>query len=121
MNARHPCRKKFLINFSHTIFVPYEGDMQQLMEAREAAGQEGSPTQVERVKFIHCVVGEPQSVAEQMELVLKAFRELDRQCRAQAEAVGMEVDNLTVADVAYPLITKRVGDGCVSTATVPCL
>ena len=43
-----------------------------------------------------------------MVLVLKAHRELDSQCRAQAEAAGMEVENLTVADIAYPLVTKRV-------------
>lgn len=34
--------------------------------------------------------------------------ELDSQCHSQAEAAGMEVDNLTVADIAYTLITKRV-------------
>ena len=84
------------------------GDLKQLMEAREAARQEGPPTRAERVKFICRVVGEPESVAQLMELVLKAHLELDRQCRAQAEAACFQVDNLTVADVAYPLITKRV-------------
>ena len=43
-----------------------------------------------------------------MILVVKAHRETDVQCRKQAEAAGMEVDNLTVADIAYPLITRRV-------------
>ena len=108
MNAEYPRRKKFLVDLSHAIFVQHKGDLRELMEAREAAGQEGPPTRAERVKFICRVVGEPQSIAERMELVLKAQRELDRQCHAQAEAAGMEVDNLTVADVAYTLITKRV-------------
>ena len=108
MNTEHPRRKKFLIDLSHAIFVQHEGDQQQLMKAREAAGLEGPPTRAERVKFIHRVVGEPESVAERMVLVLKAHRELDWQCRTQAEAAGMEVDNLTVADVAYPLVTKRL-------------
>lgn len=47
-------------------------------------------------------------MADRMILILKAHRELDSQCQSQAEAAGMEVDNLTVADVAYPLITSRV-------------
>ena len=34
--------------------------------------------------------------------------EIDSQCRSQAEAAGLEVDNLTVADITYPLIAKRV-------------
>ena len=88
--------------------MQHEGDRQQLMEAREAAGLDGTPTRTERVKFIRRVVGEPESVAKRMVLVLKAHRELDSQCRSQAEAAGMEVDNLTVADVAYPLVTKRL-------------
>ena len=108
MNAEHPRRKKFLVDLSHAIFVQHEGDWQQLMEARETAGLEGPLTRVERVKFIRRVVGEPESVAERMTLVVKAHRELDLQCRSQAEAAGMEVDNLTAADVAYPLITKKV-------------
>ena len=125
MNAEHPRRKKFLVDLSHAIFMQHEGDQQQLMKAREAAGLEGPPTRTERVKFIRRVVGEPESVAERMVLVLKAHRELDYQCRSQAEAAGMEVDNLTVADVAYPLVTRRlmgvfqqqlvhVRNGCIS-------
>jgi hypothetical protein len=43
-----------------------------------------------------------------MTLVLQAHRELDAQCRVQAEAAGMEADNLKVADIAYPLVTKRM-------------
>jgi hypothetical protein len=108
MNAEHPRRKKFLIDLSHAIFVQHEDDLKDLMRARKAAGFKGPPTRVERVKFIRRVVGEPESVAERMILVLKAHRELDSQCRSQAEAVGMEVDNITVADIAYPLITQRV-------------
>ena len=100
MNAEHPRRKKFLIDLSHAIFVQHEGDRQQLMKAKEAAGLEGPPTRTERVKFIRRVVGEPESVAERMVLVLKAHQELDCQCRSQAKPAGMEVDNLTVADVA---------------------
>lgn len=125
MNAEHPRRKKFLTDLSHAIFVQHEGDRQQLMKARETAGLEGLPTRVERVKFIRRVVGELESVAERMVLVLKAHRELDHQCHSQAKAAGMEVDNLTVADVAYPLVTRRlisvfqqqlvhVGNGCIS-------
>ena len=56
------------------------------MRAREAAGLEGPPTRTERVKFIRRVVGEPESVARRMTLVLQAHRELDAQCRVQAEA-----------------------------------
>ena len=48
------------------------------MEAREAAGLDGPPTHTERVKFIRRVVGEPESVAERMLLMLKAHQELDR-------------------------------------------
>ena len=125
MNAEHPRRKKILIDLSHAIFVQHEGDRQRLMKAREAAGLEGPPTRAERVKFIRRVVGDPKSVAERMVLVLKAHRELDSQCRSQAEAVGMEVHNLTVAYVVYPLVTKRlmgvfqqqlvhVHNGCIS-------
>ena len=79
-----------------------------MISTREAAGLEGPPTRTERVKFIRRVVGEPVSVAEWMILVLKAHREIDAQCCMQAEAAGMKVDDLTVADVAYPLITRRV-------------
>ncbi len=108
MNAEHPRRKKFLTDLSHAMFVQHEGDQQKLMEAKKAAGLEGPPTRAERVKFIRRVVGEPESVAKRMILMLKAHQELDVQCRSQAEAAGMEVDNLTVADIAYPLVTKRV-------------
>ena len=125
MNAEHPRHKKFLVDLSHAIFGQHEGDQQQLMKAREAAGLEGPPTHTERVKFICRVVGKLESVAERMVLVLKAHRELDYQCCSQAEAAGMEVDNLTVADVAYPLVTRRlmgvfqqqlfhVRNGCIS-------
>ena len=125
MNAEHPRRKKILVDLSHAIFVQHEGDRQQLMRAREAAGLEGPPTRTERVKFIRRVVGEPESVAERMILVLKAHKELDVQCRTQAQAAGMEVDNISVAGVAYPLITRRligvfqqqlvhVRNGCIS-------
>jgi hypothetical protein len=108
MNAEHPRRKRFLVDLSHAIFIQHEGDRQRLMNARAAAGLEGPPNRTERVKFIRRVVGEPESVAERMILVLKAHREVDTQCRTQAEAAGMRVDDLTVADVAYPLVTRRV-------------
>ena len=69
MNAEHPRWKKFLVDLSHAIFVQHEGDRQQLMQTREAAGLEGLPTQTERVKkFICRVVGEPESVADSMML-----------------------------------------------------
>lgn len=125
INAEHPRRKRFLTDLSNAIFVQHEGDRQQLLRAREAAGLEGPLTRVERVKFIRRVVGEPETVAERMVLVLKAHQELDRQCHSQAQAAGLEVDNLTVTDVAYPLVTRRlisvfqqqlvhVRNGCIS-------
>ena len=79
MNAEHPRRKKFLIDLSQAIFIQHEGDRKQLVEARAAAGLDGPPTRTERVKFIRRIVGEPESVAKRMVLVLKAHRELDRQ------------------------------------------
>ena len=42
------------------------------MKAREAAGLEGPPTRAVRVKFIRRVVGDLESVAGRMVLVLKA-------------------------------------------------
>ena len=108
VNAEHPRRKKFLVDLSQAIFIQHEGDRLSLMEAKKAARQEGPPTRTERVKFVRRVVGDPDSVAGRMILVLKAHQELDNQCRTQAEAAGMDISNLTVADVAYPLITKRV-------------
>ena len=108
MNAEHPRRKKFLVDLSQAIFSQHEGDRQKLMEAREAANLRGPPTRTERVKYIRRVVGDPQSVTDRMTLVLNAHREIDHQCRIQAEAAGMNVENLTVADVAYPLVTSRV-------------
>ena len=47
-------------------------------------------------------------MVKQKILVLKAHREIDAKCRMQAEAAGMKVDDLTVADVAYPLVTRTV-------------
>ena len=125
MNAEHPRRKKFLVDLSQAIFAQHEGDREQLMRARQAAELEGPPTRTERVKFIRRAVGEPENVAARMTLVLKAHQEIDRQCRSQAEAAGMAVDNITVADVAYPLVTKKliavyqqqlvhVQNGCIS-------
>ena len=105
MNAEHPCRKKFLVDLSQAIFIQHEGDRLSLMEAKKAARLEGPPTRTERVKFVRRIVGDPDSVAGRMILVLKAHQELDNQCRTQAEAAGMDISNLTVADVAYPLIT----------------
>ena len=57
--------------------------------------------------------------------MLKAHQEVDVQCRTQAQAAGIKVDNISVADVAYPLITRRligvfqqqlvhVHNGCIS-------
>ena len=63
---------------------------------------------MERVKFIRRVVDKLASVAQRMTLVLQAHRELDAQCRSQAAAAGLKVDELTVADVAYPLVTGRL-------------
>ncbi len=108
MNAEHPRRKKFLVDLSRAIFFQHEGDYQSLMEAKKAAGLDGPPTRTERVKFIRRIVGDPDSVADRMMLVLQGHRELDNQCRIQAEAAGMKISDLSVADVAYPLITKRV-------------
>ena len=108
MNVEHPQRKKFLVDLSRANFVQHEGDRQQSERAREAAALEGLPTRTERAKFVRRVVGEPKTVTERMTLVLNAHRELDRQCFIQAKAADMEVDNLTVADVAYPLVTKRL-------------
>ena len=76
MNAEHPRRKKFLVDLSHAIFVQHGGDRLKLVQAREAAGQEGPPTRTERVKFIRRVVGDPDSTADRMILVLQAHREL---------------------------------------------
>ena len=56
--------------------------------------------------------GAPDDVAERMLLVLKAHKEVDNQCRSQAESAGLEVENLSVADIAYPLVTKRVIGQC---------
>jgi hypothetical protein len=88
MNAEHPRRKEFLVDLSRAIFVQHEGDRQQLERVREAAGLEGLPTRTERVKFVRRVVGDPKTVADRMTLVLNAHRELDRQCRTQAEVAG---------------------------------
>ena len=41
------------------------------------------------LKGIRRVVGDPESVAERMTLVLKAHRELDRQCHNQAKEAGL--------------------------------
>ncbi len=40
--------------------------------------------------------------------MLNALREIDKQCYIQAQSVGLEVDNITPANMAYPLISKRV-------------
>ncbi len=96
------------MDLSQAIYIQHRGDLEQLMEAKKAARQEGPPTRTERGKFIRRIIGEPQTVAERMVMVLNAHRELDNQCQSQAEAAGMIVENLSVADVAYPLITKRV-------------
>ena len=73
INAEHPRRKKFLVDLSQAIFSQHSGDRQQLIEARKAAQLEGPPTRTERVKFIRRVVGEPESVAKRMTLVLKVW------------------------------------------------
>ena len=58
------------------------------------------------------MVGAPDDVAERMLLVLKAHKELDNQCRSQAESAELEVENLSVADIAYPLVTRGVIGQC---------
>ena len=73
INAEHPRRKKFLVDLSQAIFSQHSGDRQQLIEARKAAQLEGPPTRTERVKFIRRVVGEPESVAKRMTLVIKVW------------------------------------------------
>ena len=110
LNVGHPRRNKFLVDLSCAILTQHEDDREELERARVAAGLKGPPTRAERFKFIRRVVGDPPSVANRMTMVLNAHRELDRQCRSQSEAAGMNVENLTVADVAYPLVTKRVID-----------
>lgn len=83
INAEHPRRKKFLIDLSQAMFIQHEEDRHNLMVAREAAGLKGLLNRVERVKFIRRIVGNPESVAERM---INAHREIDNQCRIQAEA-----------------------------------
>ncbi len=78
------------------------------MIARDAAKLEGPPTCSERAKYIRRVVGDPESIARRMLLVFNAHREIDKQCYIQAQSAGLEVDNNTPANVAYPLIHKRV-------------
>ena len=80
MNAEHPRRKKFLVDLSTAIFVQHQGDRMRLLAAREAAGLEGPPTRVERVRYIRRVVDAPEAVADRMLQVLQAHRELDNQC-----------------------------------------
>ena len=70
INAEHPRRKRFLVDLSQAIFSQHLGDRQQLIEARKAARLEGPPTRTERIKFIRRLVGEPESVAKRMTLVL---------------------------------------------------
>ena len=109
MNAEHLRRKKFMVDLGQAIFIQHQGDRQKMVEARHAAGP---PTRTEPVKFIRWVVGAPDDVAERMLLVLKAHKELDNQCRSQAESAGLEVENMSMADIAYPLVTKRVIGQC---------
>ena len=107
-NAEHPRRKKFLLDLSQAIFSQHNEDQELLMDARSAAGLEGQPTRTERVKYVRRVVGSPESVASRMMLIINAHRGIDQQCQAQAKASGMNTDNLTVADVAYPLVANTV-------------
>ena len=95
---------------SQAIFIQHKGDLEALTEARVAAHLVGPSTRTERIKFIRRVVGEPKDVADRMIAVLNAHRELDCQCQKQAKAAGLSIDDITVADIAYPLITKRVMD-----------
>lgn len=108
MNAEHPWRKKFLVDLSQAVFTQHEGDRELLMMARDAAKLKRPPTLSEWVKYIRRVVGEPEFVARRMLLMLNALREIDKQCYIQAQSVGLEVDNITPANMAYPLISKRV-------------
>ncbi len=78
------------------------------MIARDAAKLEGPPTRSEQVKYIRRVVAEPESVGRWILLVFNAHREIDKQCYIQGQSAGLEVDNITPANVAYPLINKRV-------------
>jgi hypothetical protein len=39
---------------------------------------------------------------------MNAHREIDVQCWAQTEAAGICVENMTVVNIGYPLITRRV-------------
>ena len=66
MNAEHPRRKKFLVDLSTAIFVQHQGDRMRLLAAREAAGLEGPPTRVERVRYSRRVVDAPEAVADRM-------------------------------------------------------
>ena len=68
-----PGAKRFLVDLSQAIFSQHLGNRQQLIEARKAARLEGPPTRTERVNFIRRVVGEPESVAKRMTLVLKVW------------------------------------------------
>ncbi len=45
-----------------------------------------------------------------MSLVMKARIELDRQCRTPAEESGLDVEDITVADIAYPRVTIKAMD-----------
>ena len=97
-----------MVDLSHAIFMQHPGDLDLLMKAKAAARLVEPPTRTERVKYIRRIIGEPKEVAERMRLVVRAHRELDANARMQAAASGMEVDNLTVADIAYPLITRNL-------------
>ncbi len=72
MNAEHPRRRTFLTHLSVAILSQHEGDRQRLVEARKAAGLEGDPVRVGRMRFVRRIVGDPESVVERMTLVVKA-------------------------------------------------
>ena len=58
------------------------------------------------------MVGAPDDLAERMLLVLKSHKELDNLRLSEAESTGLEVEKLSVADIAYPPVTKRVIGQC---------
>ena len=111
INSEHDRKAKFMRQLAQCIFTSSAEDMRKLDEARQAGSindLNNRQKKYDRTKFVRRVIRDPKVIGSKILLLLKANIALDREARYQFEKAGHSCENLSPADTAYPLITKKV-------------
>jgi len=132
MNMEHPRATPFMTKLSAALYHDSKEDTEMLESTRKKFGMKLTQRQIrsDRQRLIRHTVGDSKDTTAHVLALLKLELELDGQCKEASIQSGRAIENITVADPAYPLITKKVSqavlqqcvhllNGCVQSDGVP--